>query len=169
MTNLSIEITHSLSFLTNTIHDLKKLYTSTQSIISELNSMDLDKDGNPGQIRKKSADHRKDSDEIIEFILDDYKLFQKNMNNINKDKHNENVIYSLRRYRELCATYKDTKKDFDKFYNKIEIIKDKCVQDKDYVRFIALNKVSIPVYKINQILDSIISCLEILTNEKKEA
>jgi len=168
MNNLPVEVTHSLSFLTNTLRDIKTLSTSSSDIVNELYKMDLKKDGAPGQIRKKSSDFRDDIDEDIDFILEDFKLFQKEMSDIVKHKDDETVIYSLKRFRELYRDYKDLKKELDKLNRRTDIKTSKCIQDKDYVRYIAVNKTSVPIYKLIQIVDACIYGMDHLVGDKKE-
>lgn len=169
MANLPLEVTHSLSFLTNTLHDIKNIYDSTSSMADTLYNMNIKKDGAPGQLRTKSSKYRKDIDDDIEFIMDDFKLFQNEMSDIVKNKDSETVIYSLRQYKKLYSDYKDLKKDLDKLSGKTDIKTSKCVRDKEYVKYIALNKVSVPLYRLIQIVDACIYALEhLLDNDDKK-
>lgn len=169
MANLPLEVTHSLSFLTNTLHDIKNICNSTSDVANSLYTMDIKKDGAPGQMRKKSSKHREDMDDDIEFIMDDFNLFQKEMNDIVRNKDDETVIYSLRQYKKLYDDYKDIKKDLSKINDKTNTKTSKCIKDKDYVRYIAINKISVPLYKLTQVVDACIYALEhLLDNDDKK-
>ena len=168
MPNLPIEVTHSLSFLSNTLRDAKKIYKSSSNITNELYKMDLKKDGAPGQMRKKSADYRDDTDDEIDIILEEFKIFQKEMSDVVKNKNTETVVYSLRKYRELYLEFKDLKKDFKKLSKKTDIKTSKCSKDKDYIRYIAINKSTVPLFQMIQIIDACIYALEHLLDIKEK-
>ena len=167
MKNLSMSITHSLAFLTSTLKDTKDLYSSIKTMVKKLYNFDLDKEGSNSEIRKISKEFREDVDEDIEFILYDYELFQKEISEIVKNKADESVISILRRYRQIYLDFKELKKDIDKLDKSNKIRMDQIQQDKDYVRYIAVSKVSVPLYKINKIIEGCMFGLNKLVEEDK--
>lgn len=169
MSNLQNELTHSILFLSNITKDINTVYNQSKSIVDILNDIDLKNSGSSNEMRTKSTKTREDLDELIELINDDYSLFQKDISNIKKNKNDEIVIYSLRRYKEYYHKIKNEHKKIKKLYKKIEIDKDRCQIEKDYIRFIAINKSTVPLYRVIQILDGILYGLSVLLDiEEKE-
>lgn len=166
MANLQLEVTHSLTFLSNLLSDINKVLDSTSTIVKEISTVDLDKDGAKNKMRKDINDYRDDADDDIEFMMDDFKLFQQEMSDIVKNKDTDTVIYSLRRYRELYNKYKDLQKDLKSLNRKAENRSDDCVKEKDYIRYILLNKTTVPIYRLLQIVDSCIYALEHIIDEE---
>lgn len=169
MSNLPLKITHSLSFLNSTVGDISRIYQSSLSMMNELTDMDLDRDGAPGKMRKKTKDYRDEIDDNIQRMNEDLLIFFTDFNVILQHKHDETVIYTLGQYKKILDKYDDLLKEMIKFSKGLELVKDKCVSEQNYVRYIALNKISTPIFQLIQTQQRILQKLEFLTGEKSSA
>lgn len=168
MKNLSIEVTHAISFLTYTLQDINKVCNRSTSTFDKLYKMSVNEVDANSKMRNDSKKSREDSDDDIELILSDFKLFQEDMSDIVKHKKEDTVKYSLRRFRELYIKYKDMKKKIEKMEVSCVIKRDQCGKDKNYIKFIALNKVITPIYQSLKIVEACMYALEHLLDIKKE-
>ena len=169
MSNLPLKITHSLSFLNSMVGDISRIYQSSLSTMNEILNMDLNRDGAPGKMRKKTRDYREEIDDKIERMNEDLLVFYTDFSIILQNKHSETVIYTLAQYKKILDKFDDLLKEMIKFSKGLEVEKDKCVSTQDYVRYIALNKISDPTFQLIQTQQRILQKLEILTGEKSSA
>lgn len=164
MKNLSLAITHSLSFLNKTLLIIDNNKKAAKEAISDIMLVDNEDEYANHDIRKIAKDFRDDFEDDMDIYDDEIALFNTDIEVISKNKDDEKVIYTLSKYKHYHRIYKDyRKKKFKAAYESMEATKDRCSNDKDYVKFIAINKVFIPVVKMSNLLDNIIDKLEKIT------
>lgn len=166
MAHLPVEITHSLAFLNTFIHSANDIYKDALEAFSKIDKMKIDDEHYGRELRDIAKVARDHADKAIERELDSYQIFNKEITDIISKKNNEEVIYIMSKYSITIEIYEKLHKNIKNTIDKYENKKNVCTNDKDFIRVIAYNKVLIPLYKIYDIMDHIISRLSTLIGKE---
>ena len=168
MAKLALEITHSLSFLSSFIRQANDMYKNSIDAFSDIDAMKISDEHYGRDLRNYASDYRKDADKVLELEEDDYQLFSIEITDIISKRNDEEVIYTMSKYKKILELYKKLNKSIDNSIDRYENKKNQCTNDKDFIRVIAYNKVLVPLYRIFSMTEHIIKRLSTLTNEKNK-
>ena len=168
MSNLPIEINHSISFLNMTIHSLMNIHNLTYQYLNSLLAIPPMKDGYSGNMKAFSNKYNKKLEDALEITINDYNIFKTEIDDIIRYKNTESVIYSSSRFLLVYDTYIKLEKKTKKMYDLCEVKKEEAKRNDNYALYIAINKISPSIYRANVICKKIISKLKILLNKDDE-
>ena len=164
MSNLPMEVNHSISWLNNNSIVINNISSLSFQFLNNLCMTPITKDGYTGYIKatsKKFSDKLKKKEDLY---MIDYELFKTEMDDIIKNKNDSSISYYSSRYLVLLNTYTRTYKNISKMYDLYLIKKEKAERENNYALFIAINKLSQYIYRINVVCKRIINKLKMLLN-----
>ena len=167
MSNINRSLSTSLNFLKLMHTSSKKLYDISIDAAKDMYSLTAVEDGYPGKMRDKTKDYNDDTELIVDRIDHEYELFKTCMSDILSNRHDENVIYSLKGFFPYREQYKRLKKEYNLIMLKLEYMKENCKSSKDYVKLIAINNVYRTISRFNTIIIAVYNKLCIIYPEKK--
>lgn len=167
--NINIQITHALRFLNDLIDTSEDLYDDTKDVMYDILDVDRDEEEYNMEVRKIAKKFRDSVDDDIEDIVDDYKLFISNFSDIKSNKHSDEVVYSLKKFKSFSDDAKELIKKYDVLSVKIDSKIDDAYAKKEYVKCIALSNIFRPMKKVREILTNTKKrCDDLINKEDKE-
>ena len=165
MSKLNIKVTNALKFLREFTNDASDIYDECYSKMKDIDDIDEDDENYQNELRKATRKFMEDMDTTIDDMSFEYGIFMKDMSEIISNKHNDEVIYSLRSF----SDYSDRiKKGYKNLFLKLDTRRDVASASKDYGRYIAYNKVYNIANKMNCKLEAVMKKCDTLTNEKNK-
>lgn len=162
MSDLNRKITHSINYLINLNHVIKKFYTIFDKGLNELRNK---KDDSGKTFRKINRDLKNDIEDEMEKLLIEFTIYNSDMTEIIINRNNPDVVYSLKNFISQRQQLKETKKRLYNFLVKTEAEVKRVKQEKDYVKLLGFNTVYYNLVKFYNIIDKSYNKLCSLTKD----
>ena len=162
MSDLNRKITHSINYLINLNHVIKKFYTIFDKGLNELRNK---KDDSGKTFRKINRDLKNDIEDKMEKLLIEFTIYNSDMTEIIINRNNPDVVYSLKNFISQRQQLKETKKRLYNFLVKTEAEVKRVKQEKDYVKLLGFNTVYYNLVKFYNIIDKSYNKLCSLTKD----
>lgn len=162
MSDLNKKITHSINYLINLNHVIKKFYTIFDKGLNELRNK---KDDSGKTFRKINRDLKNDIEDEMEKLLIEFTIYNSDMTEIIINRNNPDVVYSLKNFISQRQQLKETKKRLYNFLVKTEAEVKRVKQEKDYVKLLGFNTVYYNLVKFYNIIDKSYNKLCSLTKD----
>lgn len=154
-------VTHSISYLNELHTEYLKLIDNFNDIIKKIEDVDdseVDKEYS-GKLREIYNDFFDKLDKKLKKLLFDYKILKEEFPVIKKNKNEEVVIYSLRRYLDIEKKYKKLVKKYNELDDDIVHKALEKRFDENYAINVAYNKILAKVLIIENSSEAILNAL----------
>lgn len=160
--SIDFNILHVNSFLSSSYKSLKDLCEDTKKCCSKIDSISKTDIDAADEIREISSDFKDDSNDILEIVEEDYKLFKNEITILIRNKHDEQVIYSGKQFRKYFLEYDELRKKVNALNNRVNRLTDNYYDNKNYIKYMAYRKIKNIINRINDIINTIVEKLESL-------
>ena len=168
MSSLNIKLTNSLNFLNKLLDEADDICESCYDAIDDLCNVDIDEDKYNPKIRKIANLFEIEVDDTMDDLLAGFELFKRDFDEINSNKNSDEVIYSLRKFSNISDEILLLLKKYSRLILKIDAKRDEYHREKDFVRYIAINKVYMYANRMENLLQLTKKRCDKLANNKDD-
>lgn len=167
--SLSMEITHAISYITSLEHSLNQALHLLEDAFEYARDLDEDDSNYNDKLRKKIKDLNEDLDQDHDLDYKERDLFLSDLEDIEKNKDDERVIYSLRNFVHKEEDLKDfKKKKMERFLDRVRSEKRVTKRSEEMVLYVAYSRIETLTETLLNFLDSVIKKVNKLTKLKNE-
>lgn len=167
--SLSMEITHAISYITSLEHSLNQALHLLEDAFEYARDLDEDDSNYNDKLRKKIKDLNEDLDRDHDLDYKERDLFLSDLEDIEKNKDDERVIYSLRNFVHKEEDLKDfKKKKMERFLDRVRSEKRVTKRSEEMVLYVAYSRIETLTETLLNFLDSVIKKVNKLTKLKNE-
>ena len=153
MGSLNIKVTNSLNFLNKLLDESDDICEFCYEALDALCDVDIDEDGYNAKIRKIGNRFEVNVDDTLDDLLAAYELFKRDYEEIAENKNTDEVIYSLKKFSNISDDIKIELKKYDRMMIKVDAKRDVYHREKDFVRYIAINKIYTYASRVSTLLE----------------